>query len=103
MPDEDKNTAINDLKNDIFDILIATIALEVGVSIPKLRRVVVVSPNRFGLSTLHQIRGRVARAGGVGYCDLLVDAPIGEDADRKLQALVEHSDGLTIANKAMEI
>lgn len=54
------------------DILLATTKVEVGIDVAGLRRAIVMQPERFGLSTLHQIRGRVARAGGTGWCDLVL-------------------------------
>lgn len=62
------------------DVLLATTKVEVGIDIEGLYRVIIMEPERYGLAQLHQIRGRVARAGGTGYCDLVIREVDGEVA-----------------------
>lgn len=94
--------ALSDMREKKASILIGTIVVEVGVNIPNLRRVVVVHPHRFGLSTLHQIRGRVARTGGKGYCDLyLPEVP--KSGIERLQILERTNNGFEIAREDLRI
>ena len=95
--------AILDLRSGKASILVSTSLVEVGINIPNLRRCVVVHAERFGLSTLHQMRGRVARDGGVGYCDLMLPNPVKEDVDYRLQILEATSDGFEVAEHDMAI
>ena len=101
--DEEKLSAIDALRNDQADILVATSVVEVGIDLPKLRRCVVIHPERMGLTSLHQIRGRVARAGGKGYFDLYLPSAVSENAQARLQALVDISDGFELTEKDMEL
>ena len=68
----EKIANINSLNNNEADILCSTTVVEVGLNVAKLRHVVIVHPERLGLSTLHQIRGRLCRNGGEGMCSLSV-------------------------------
>ena len=101
--DEEKLSAINAMRNDEADILVATSVVEVGIDLPKLRRCVVIHPERMGLTSLHQIRGRVARAGGIGHFDLYLPDVIAEHSRERLQALVDISDGFELTEKDMEL
>jgi ATP-dependent DNA helicase RecG len=67
--DKDKESVIAEFKNG-GNILIATTLIEVGISLPSLSTIVIVAPERLGLATLHQLRGRVSRTGLKGYCYL---------------------------------
>jgi len=85
------------MRNDRAEILVATSVVEVGLTLPRLRRIVVVHADRFGLVTLHQLRGRVARSGGIGYCDLYLPQSVNEDVLARLQILVNTQDGFEVA------
>ena len=90
------------------DVLVATTIIESGIDIPAAGTIIVQSANMFGLSELHQLRGRVARAGQSGYCLLLVDKhkPLREAARDRLKALEELSQlgaGFAISMKDLEI
>jgi ATP-dependent DNA helicase RecG len=101
---EEINQAIDDIKSGKIQILVSTSIVEVGLTIPLLNRVVIISPDRFGLQNLHQIRGRVARQGGVGYCDLYLPKPLSNpDTYKRLQVLVDSTDGFKIAERDLEI
>ena len=91
------------MRSDDADILISTIAVETGIDLPRLRHVVIVHPERLGLNTLHQIRGRVARKGGVGICDLFLPEPISDDSHKRLDILVGHTDGFDVATENMKL
>jgi len=90
------------------DVLVATTIIESGIDIPAAGTIIVQHAERFGLSELHQLRGRVARAGQSGYCYLLVDKhkPLREAARDRLKALEELSQlgaGFAISMKDLEI
>lgn len=76
------------------DILIATTVVEVGISLPKLSTVVVVGAERLGLSTLHQLRGRVSRTGLKGYCFLYTN----QNSSERLDRFTQTTSGFDIAN-----
>ena len=89
--------AIDSFSAGKLDVLLSTTVLERGVDIPELMHVVVMQPDRFGLAQLHQIRGRVARQGGIGRCDLYSPYPVSPTAMSRIKALMEHNDGWKIA------
>jgi ATP-dependent DNA helicase RecG len=103
LKDEEKLSAIAAMRNDEADILISTIAVETGIDLPRLKHVAIVHPERLGLNTLHQIRGRVARRGGIGRCDLFLPNEVGEDSMKRLEILVKFSDGFAVANENMKL
>jgi len=76
------------------DILIATTVVEVGISLPRLSTVVIVGAERLGLSTLHQLRGRVSRTGLKGYCFLYTN----QNASQRLDMFIQTKSGFDIAN-----
>lgn len=83
-------------------VLCATTAAEVGLNLPRLRHAVINNPERFGLVTLHQIRGRLARNGGWGRCDLLGDLErLPEGAAARLEAFTKEQDGFALAELDM--
>ncbi|MGR5096614.1 helicase-related protein [Vibrio maritimus] len=94
---EVNDQAMTDMKTGSGRILVSTTFVEVGVTIPNLMHVVVINPENLGLMQLHQIRGRVARSGGVGYCDLIPTKPISDDSLIRLKTLCENEDGFSLA------
>lgn len=103
MSDADKDAALQAMRNDQASILVATTVVEVGINLPKLRRVVVVHPERHGLTTLHQIRGRVARLGGEGYCDLFLPNHVKEKTMARLRVLETTTDGFKVSEWDMRL
>ncbi|MEA3331624.1 MAG: ATP-dependent DNA helicase RecG [Campylobacterota bacterium] len=91
--DREKEQVLVDFR-ERGDILIATTVVEVGISLPRLTAVVVVGAERLGLSTLHQLRGRVSRTGLKGYCYLYTNQKSSERLDR----FVDTTSGFDIAN-----
>lgn len=80
-------------------VLCATTAAEVGLNLPRLRHAIINNPDRFGLVTLHQMRGRLARTGGWGRCDLLGDLQrLSGGSLERLNALVNETDGFALAD-----
>jgi ATP-dependent DNA helicase RecG len=84
-------------------ILVATTVIEVGVDIPNASVMVIESAEKFGLSQLHQLRGRVGRGEDQSFCILLTGNKLGSDARERLQIMCETSDGFRIAEKDMEL
>ena len=86
-----------------YQVLVGTTVLEVGVDIPDANLMVVEQAERFGLAQLHQLRGRVGRAGQKSACLLTFEEPLTEDAEARLQALCESDDGFRLAERDLEI
>jgi ATP-dependent DNA helicase RecG len=84
-------------------IMVATTVIEVGVNVPNASVMVVESSERFGLSQLHQLRGRVGRGADQSYCILLTDYKLSADAKTRLQTMVETSDGFKIAEVDLKL
>lgn len=101
---EENYAAIKAIKEGGAQILISTTVVEVGMTIKNLERAVVMDASRYGISTLHQIRGRVSRHGGNGNFDLYLPKPVkNADSLARLQVLVDESDGFEIAKHDLRI
>jgi len=85
------------------DVLVATTVIEVGVDVPNATLAIVSQAERFGLSQLHQLRGRVGRGGHASQCLLLPHGPLSRQARQRLKALVESHDGFRIAEVDLEM
>jgi ATP-dependent DNA helicase RecG len=101
-PDEKKDV-IDGMNDGRFDILVSSLVIEVGVTLPSLKAIVINHPERFGLAQLHQLRGRVARKGGQGHMFLLGTGDLEEDAVERLQLLERCSDGFALAEADMDM
>ncbi len=86
-----------------LDVLVATTVIEVGVDVPEATIMVIEHAERFGLSQLHQLRGRVGRGAGKSTCMLLRASQIGEVAHERLEIMRESEDGFVIAEKDLEL
>jgi len=84
-----------------IDLLVATTVIEVGIDVPNATVMLIEHPERFGLSQLHQLRGRVGRGAAESYCILLGD--VGPDAFERLQVFVRTEDGFEIAREDLRI
>jgi ATP-dependent DNA helicase RecG len=100
---DEKTDVMNKFKNKQIDILAATTVVEVGLDVPSATVMVVEHAERFGLSQLHQLRGRVGRSSMKSYCFLLTGEKIGEDARRRIEALTATADGFKIAEIDLDI
>lgn len=100
-PDEQKEV-IAKFKDQHGGILIATSLIEVGIDIPTANIMIIHSAERFGLAQLHQLRGRVGRGGGQGYC-FLVPSIDDEVEKERLQLLQKHDSGLVLAQKDLRL
>lgn len=96
--DETKARVLDEIRTRKARILLCTSVVEVGLNIPALSHIVIVCPERFGLTALHQLRGRTARKGGEGYCHLLCPNPINDGQRQRLKYFCSCSDGFEIAN-----
>ena len=84
-----------------IDILVATTVIEVGIDVPNATVMLIEHPERFGLSQLHQLRGRVGRGGEQSFCILLGD--VGPGSGERLQLFVETEDGFEIARADLRL
>ncbi len=82
---------------DGIDVLVATTVIEVGVDIPNATLMIVLDADRFGVSQLHQLRGRVGRGSHAGLCLLVTESPEGTDARERLAAVAATSDGFELS------
>lgn len=82
---------------DALDVLVATTVIEVGVDVPEASMMVVLDAERFGISQLHQLRGRIARGGGDGLCLLVTGAEAGSASRDRLDAVAATTDGFALA------
>lgn len=103
MKDAEKIRAVQSLKCGEKQIAVVSSVIECGLTLPSLRSMVVVNAERYGTSTLHQLRGRLARLGGSGYFFLYVPDQIKDDTRRRLELLLAHSDGFSLAEKDAEL
>ncbi len=94
---EDKDAIMRRFKAGEIHVLVSTTVIEVGIDVPNASVMVIEHAERFGLSQLHQLRGRVGRGPWASYCILVHAARLTEDARRRLQAMVETTDGFAIA------
>jgi ATP-dependent DNA helicase RecG len=86
-----------------IDVLVATTVIEVGVDVPNASLMVIEHAERFGLSQLHQLRGRVGRGQYESSCVLIYAGPLGEVARQRLKIIFEHTDGFEIARQDLQI
>jgi len=95
-PDE-KDRVMTAFASGEIDVLIATTVIEVGVDVPNATVMVVMDAERFGVSQLHQLRGRVGRGGAPGLCLLVTEAPEGSPSRERLDAVAATSDGFRLS------
>lgn len=86
-----------------IDLLVATTVIEVGVDVPNATIMIIENAERFGLSQLHQLRGRVGRGNAQSDCLLMYQPPLGETANRRLSIMRETTDGFRIAEEDLAI
>lgn len=103
MTDEDKVSLVDDMKKGKYQGVLSTLLLEAGVSIDKLFSLVVVNAGRFGISQLHQLRGRVARLGGTGYFFMYEPGDMDDSTLERLQMVESEPNGFKLADMDMEI
>lgn len=102
MTSEERQAVMDRFRDGEADVLIATTVIEVGVDVPEATTIVIEHADRFGLSQLHQLRGRVGRGDHRGLCVLIAD-PVTDDGHRRLEAIRSTTDGFRIAEADLEI
>jgi ATP-dependent DNA helicase RecG len=107
MPVAEKKAVMDLFTAGLMGVLVSTTVIEVGVDVPNASLMVIEHAERFGLSQLHQLRGRVGRGAAASACVLLYGTPEGgrlsETARERLRAMVETNDGFEIARRDLEI
>ena len=100
---DEKERIMRDFSSGRINILVSTTVVEVGVDVPNATVMVVEHAERFGLSQLHQLRGRIGRGADHSYCILLADFVRSEDAERRLEIMSRTTDGFVIAEEDLKI
>ncbi len=103
MTPANKEMSMKLFKDGIAHILVATTVIEVGVDIPNASVMVIESAERFGLSQLHQLRGRVGRGADQSYCILMSADKLSREAARRLEVMVRTNDGFEIAETDLQL
>jgi ATP-dependent DNA helicase RecG len=100
---EEKERVMDQFRRHEIDILVATTVIEVGVDVPNATVMVIEHANRFGLSQLHQLRGRIGRGGEKGTCILIAPKNPGDDARVRLETMVRTTNGFEIAETDLKL
>ena len=103
LPLEDKESIMRRFKGGEIHVLVSTTVIEVGIDVPNASVMLIEHAERFGLSQLHQLRGRVGRGPWKSYCILLTAGKLGEEAERRVQAMTETNDGFRIAETDLQL
>ena len=103
MKPEDKDFEMQRFAEGKTQIMVATTVIEVGVNVPNASVMVIESAQRFGLSQLHQLRGRVGRGAEKSYCILMTDKKLSTEARRRMRTMTETNDGFKIAEVDLEL
>jgi ATP-dependent DNA helicase RecG len=102
LPAEDKERMMLAFADGLVDVLVTTTVVEVGVDVPNATTMVIMDADRFGVSQLHQLRGRVGRGRHEGLCLLVTEAPDGSPARQRLDAVAATLDGFTLSRLDLE-
>lgn len=102
-PNDIRDTNMQRFRNNDTQIMVATTVIEVGVDVPNASVMVIESAEKFGLSQLHQLRGRVGRGAEKSFCILLTGPKLGKEARERLKTMVSTNDGFKIAEKDLEL
>ena len=103
LPADEKDAVMRSFSAGELDVLVATTVIEVGVDVPNATAMVIMDADRFGLSQLHQLRGRVGRGSAPGVCLLVTDSPPGTTARDRLDAVASTTDGFELARHDLEL
>ncbi len=103
MKSEDKDAEMQRFINRSTQILLSTTVIEVGIDVPNATVMIIENSERFGLSQLHQLRGRVGRGGEQSYCILMTGDKISNDSKLRIEAMVRTTDGFEIANTDLKL
>ena len=103
MSSEDKAAAMADFASGVTPVLVSTTVVEVGVDVPEASMMVILDAERFGLSQLHQLRGRVGRGSRPSLCVAVTGAEVGSTAFHRLKAFASTTDGFALAEADLEL
>ena len=103
MKPEEKDKAMQLFAKGITQIMVATTVIEVGVNVPNATTMVIESAEKFGLSALHQLRGRVGRGGDQSYCILMTDYKLSSDAKKRIETMCRTTDGFEISEEDLKM
>ena len=103
MKAEEKDFIMDHFKKNEIQILLSTTVIEVGIDVPNATVMVIENAERFGLSQLHQLRGRVGRGGNQSYCILMSKYELSNEGRKRLDAMVETNDGFELANFDLQL
>lgn len=103
MSSKEKEEVMEKMRKRELLLLVATTVIEVGVDLPQATVIVVENAERFGLSQLHQLRGRVGRGGEKGYCILMVGGQSSKNSENRLRVLTETDDGFKVAEEDLKL
>ena len=100
---QEKNNILLDFLNKKVNILVSTTVIEVGIDFPNANVIIIENANKFGLSQLHQLRGRVGRGEKESYCILMIKSNLSENAKKRINILKKISDGFKISEEDMKL
>ncbi len=100
---EEKNKILNNFLNNKFKILVSTTIIEVGIDFPNANVIVIENANKFGLSQLHQLRGRVGRGNKDSTCILMFKSNLSDNAKQRIKILKDSNDGFFISEEDMKL
>ena len=99
----DKQKVMDDFSEGKIDVLVSTTVVEVGVNVPNASVMVIENAERFGLSQLHQLRGRVGRGADQSYCVLVTGYKLTEETRKRIEIMVQTNDGFEIAEADLKL
>ena len=100
---DEKNEILNNFLNNKFKILVSTTIIEVGIDFPNANTIIIENANKFGLSQLHQLRGRVGRGEKDSTCILMFKSNLSENAKKRIKILKDTNDGFLISEEDMKL
>ena len=100
---DEKDIVLKKFLNKSIDVLVSTTVIEVGIDFPNANTIIIENSNKFGLSQLHQLRGRVGRGSSQGTCILLYKKNLSESARKRIKILKSSNDGFLIAEEDMKL
>ena len=103
MKEQEKAEIMERFKNKELDLLVSTTVIEVGVDVPNASVMVIMNAERFGLSQLHQLRGRVGRGAEQSFCVMMTDYKLSEISRKRLEIMVDTTNGFTIAEEDLKL
>ena len=99
----EKELILNNFLNKKYDILVSTTIIEVGIDFPNANLIIIENANKFGLSQLHQLRGRVGRGSKESFCILMFKTNLSENAKKRIKILKDTNDGFLISEEDMKL